>query len=191
MSGPPAAIQPRHAACSLPLVSDRETYLQMNSSAVAPLACLFAMSAVANAAPADGHVWKTYDNSRYGFEACYPADLFHPGAEPDAHDGIAYSGPAGTSLTTAAINDIDHQTPAKEALDEFQAAAGADAQITYKASKADWAVVSGSGGGKVVYVRRVVRRGVSAGFSLMYPAADQARYASIVRRMNGCFVLSR
>ena len=186
-----AAAKQRHAACSLPTVVDRETFSLMNSSAVTSFACLLATAAVANAAPADGHAWKTYDNGRYGFEACYPADLFHPGAEPDAHDGVAYSGPAGTSLTTAAINDIDHQTPAKEALDEFQAVAGPGVQITYKASKADWAVVSGSGNGKVFYVRRTVRRGVSAGFALMYPAAEQARYAPIVRRMNGCFVISR
>ena len=28
-------------------------------------------------------VWKIYSNARYGYSLCYPADLFHPGTEPD------------------------------------------------------------------------------------------------------------
>ena len=136
-----------------------------------------------------GHTWKTYGNSRYGYSLCYPADLFKPGSESPAGDGIAFKGPAQTTLIATGGHDVpdlpDSPLPAK-AEEEAKAVAGEGAHITYRASRANWAVVSGTDGSKVFYVREIKARGVVAGFQLVYPKANAGLYAPIIAKMNGC-----
>ena len=134
-----------------------------------------------------GHTWKTYVNSRYGFSLCYAADLFHPGPEPDARDGVTFKGPPGTLLTTSGGYVVDDTTPASEAADEAKATAGDAARVTYRAGRGGWAVVSGNAGSKVFYVREVKTKDVLAGFQFVYPKADAARFTAVVSKMNACF----
>ena len=150
----------------------------------------FALLAAAGSAQAQGgHAWKTYGNARYGYSLCYPADLFKPGSEPPAGDGVDFKGPPQTTLIATGGHDVpdlpDSPLPAK-AEEEAKAVAGAGAKITYRASRPNWAVVSGTAGSNVFYVREIKARGVVAGFQLVYPKASAGLYTPIIARINGC-----
>ena len=151
------------------------------------LGAFLVASGAAQAQP--GHAWKTYGNGRYGYSLCYPAELFKPGSEPPAGDGVEFMGPAQTTLIATGGHDIpdlpDSPLSAK-AEEEAKAVAGKGAKITYRASRASWAVVSGTTGGRVFYVREIKARGIVAGFQLVYPKAGAALYTPIIARMNGC-----
>ena len=155
----------------------------------ATLLAAFAVSMSTSLHAQGSHAWKTYVNSRYGYSLCYPADLFRPGPEPDARDGVTFKGPSGTTLITAGGYVVDDSTPASVATDEAKAVAGDNARITYRAGHSGWAVVSGNAGVKTFYVREVRTKNVLAGFQFVYPKADAARYTAAISKMNACFSL--
>ena len=43
--------------------------------------------------------WQTYTNERFGYQICYPADVFVPQGEPDNRDGQHFLPPDGGVLT--------------------------------------------------------------------------------------------
>lgn len=44
------------------------------------------------------HTWRTYTNGRFGYSACYPADLLRPQPESPNGDGRAFVGEHGAKL---------------------------------------------------------------------------------------------
>jgi hypothetical protein len=144
------------------------------------------VSSCTTAAVAQTNVWETYFNARYGYSLCYPADLFHPGPEPDAHDGVTFHGPPSTTLIAEGSYNAVSDTPASAAANELSAVAGGPVQITYRAAKNNWAVASGIAGDKIVFVRQVLYRDVMAGFEIAYPVSEKARYDPIVTRLSSC-----
>jgi hypothetical protein len=108
------------------------------------------VSSCTTAAMAQSNVWKTYINARYGYSLCYPADLLHPGPEPDAHDGVTFNGPPSTTRIVFGSNNVLSDSPASAAANDL----GESVQITYHAAKNNWAVASGIAGDKIVFVRQ-------------------------------------
>ena len=43
--------------------------------------------------------WQTYTNERFGYQICYPADVFMPQGESDNSDGQRFFAPHGGHLT--------------------------------------------------------------------------------------------
>ena len=125
---------------------------------------------------------KLYGNSRFGYSACYPADLLHPEAEPDAHDGVIFDGPPGVTLSVSG-----ERTPAahmQEVLDLVVKTM--DGRVRYRAAGPTWRVASGVARGKTFYSRVVAGEGVVAQYILAYPPARNAEFAPLIKRMNSC-----
>jgi hypothetical protein len=130
--------------------------------------------------------WRTYVNSRYGYSLCYPASLFHPGAEPDAHDGVTFEGPPGATFIVHGSYKATSDTPASVAANELSAVAGGPITATYQAAKNNWAVASGIASDRIVFTRQVLKGDVMAGFEIAYPLNEKARFGPIVTRLSSC-----
>jgi hypothetical protein len=145
-------------------------------------AALVAAVACAAAAPAQ-HRWQVYGNARYGYSVCYPADLFRPQAEPDAHDGVLFDGPPGATLSVSGV------PAAGTSMAEVMAAAlrSLDGRVTYRAANPGWTVASGTRGPATFYTRLVQRGSVIAQYVLVYPTAQAGSFGPLVSRLNGCF----
>jgi hypothetical protein len=131
-------------------------------------------------------VWKIYSNARYGYSLCYPGDLFQPGPEPDAHDGVRFQGPPGVTLIVEGSYNAASDTPSSAAANELTAVAGGPIQITYRAAKNNWAVASGIAEGKIFFVRQVLYGDMMLGFEIVYPVREKIRFDSVVARLNTC-----
>ena len=145
--------------------------------------CLATSDAPAQAADYGGHLWKTFGNSRYGYSVCYPADLFRPQAEPDAHDGVVFDGP-----TPQEVLSVSGETAAPSKMAEVLGLVvkTMHGRSTYAAKGPDWQVASGLAEGKIFYSRVVAGENVVAQLILSYPATDKTKYAPVIRRMNAC-----
>jgi hypothetical protein len=130
--------------------------------------------------------WRTYVNSRYGYSLCYPASLFRPGAEPDAHDGVTFEGPPGVTFIVHGSYNTTLDTPASVAASELSAVAGRPINATYHAAKNNSAVASGIAGDRIVFTRQVLKEDVMVGFEIAYPLNEKARFDRIVTRLSSC-----
>ena len=152
-----------------------------------PKAALVALALAATAgstthAGSGDHEWRRYGNSRYGYSACYPADLFRPEAEPDAHDGLIFNGPRDVTLSVSG-----EKAPASDLREVLDLVVKAmDGRVTYRAAGPDWRVASGVARGLTFYSRVIAREGVVAQYILAYPPARSAEYAPVIKRMNAC-----
>ncbi len=143
-----------------------------------------AFAAVGLIAAAPARFYDTYENARYGYHLCYPADLFRPGPEPDAGDGIVLSGPHGAKLTVSGMPSVDDKpTPAKIVEEEKDQGV----RVSYRAQGPGWAVLSGASAEGLFYGRAIETDGRTADWQLTYPKRDQALYAAVIPRLNQCF----
>ncbi len=150
---------------------------------VAGAGCLAASGSPVWAADRGQHLWKTYGNSRYGYSICYPADLFRPQAEADAHDGVIFDGP-----TPQEVLSVSGETAAPSKMADVLGLVvkTMHGRSTYTAKGPDWQVASGLAEGKIFYSRVVAGENVVAQLILSYPAADKTLYAPVIKRMNAC-----
>lgn len=148
------------------------------------LTCALAGSATSAAPP---HRWVTYGNARFGYALCYPADLLHPQREADNGDGRAFLGPDGAELRVwGNYNALDQSLAEAMREDEAQLAAEGSA-VTYRASRANWYVLSGRSRDKLFYWRRVLTDDRFASFEFSYPAQAATMWNPIAARLSRCF----
>jgi len=95
----------------------------------------------------------TYVNERFGTSVTFPAEMFSVALPPpDNGDGQAWESTDGARLTVFGSYNVLEQTP-QAIVDTAGDGRGSDFQITYSKTGKDWAVLSGTEGGKVFYER--------------------------------------
>lgn len=140
------------------------------------------VSVIALAAVATGG-WTSYSNPRFAFSICYPADTFRPGRPPDNGDGQAFAAGDGAELAVWGSNDaLDHGLRG-----ERTTAERGRKGITYRATGANWFVLSGKADGRIFYRKTFFAEERFVTFELTYPERAAARYRAIATRMQACF----
>ena len=136
--------------------------------------------------------WPTYVNVRYGYQICYPATVLRPQPEADNGDGRKFVGENGAELLVFGQFNVSGLSLAKWAGDAGQTYTGKRGRITYRAARRNWAVLSGTDGGRFAFYTKTLKRDDEfVTFQLKYPH-DQARlYRPIVERLSRCLMLTR
>ncbi len=155
----------------------------------AALVCCLAALTAPRGARADDR-WIVYVNDRYGTTISYPAPRFAMRPPPANDDGRTLIAADGAEiLVFAAYNALDETLAAKRA-----SLTGPDyARTTYRASEANWFVVSGyrdiGGVDSVFYEKCILSRdgGVFHSLVVTYPSALKDRYDPIVARVAASF----
>jgi len=125
----------------------------------------------------------TYVNDRFGTTLTFPLDIFDRIDPPPANgDGRRFRSEDGAELAAyGQFNTLD-QTP--ETLIEWETGIVAEngGSVTYSASGANWAVVSGKQGDEVFYQRHEFSTDGSVihSMEMRYPALGSARYDRLV-----------
>ena len=150
------------------------------------LGSLFVLTTISLAQATD---WDTYSNARYKFSVDYPKGLFEVTKKSDNGDGItltnidssiefrAYAFNNGDELPLAQVRDIIIED-------------NDERNVTYKASKKNWIVISGTeeedGRTMIFYQRLAASSDLSkfSAFEFIYPQADKAKYDGLLKRMS-------
>jgi serine/threonine-protein kinase len=143
-------------------------------------AALVALPSIARAQEA----WTTYRNTRFGTSIEYPA-RFRAGRPPENNDGLSFTAADGATLSVwGSLNVEEHDIAGLEAFLRENPQAGE--QITYRASGANWLVLSGTRGERVFYQRHLIshRGEIINAFAISYPAAFRGTYDPIVGRLS-------
>ena len=142
------------------------------------------------AAFAGATTWPTYANARFGYSICYPTTL-KPQREADNADGRKFVGADGAELLVFGQYAID-STLAAWAADETSAYTGKRGQITYRAARANWLVLSGNdGASSQFYIKTVKRDDRFVAFQLKYPASQAELFRPIVKTLSRCLVVNK
>ncbi|MCP1211898.1 hypothetical protein [Acetobacter okinawensis] len=107
--------------------------------------------------------WQTYTNERFGYQICYPADVFVPQGEPDNRDGQHFLAPDGGDLTV--FGSFSPNTLGEEISYALADLTGKKGTISYRSVHKDWAVFSGDDGGKSEFYEKIVLKNTSFPFS--------------------------
>ena len=125
----------------------------------------------------------TYVNDRFGTTLTFPVDIFDRIDPPPSNgDGRRFRSEDGAELAAyGRFNTLD-QTP--ETLIEWETGIVEEdgGLVTYSASGADWAVISGKEGDEVFYERHEFSDDGSVihAMEMRYPALGSARYDRLV-----------
>jgi len=134
-------------------------------------------------AGANAETWTRYANPRFGTVAEYPSDLFRAQRAPDNGDGQSFVARDGAKLVVFGGYNIDNARSADYETFLRKADGDAYATVTYRASGADWLVLSGRRGSSVFYERYLFRDDVIHGLVATYPVSSKSTYDPIVARM--------
>lgn len=133
--------------------------------------------------------WQSYDNARYGYRICYPADRLTAQPEADAGDGRVFSGKSGAELRVwGSFNALEEDTKQLAHRNEEDVREGGGA-VTYEVVKPGFSVVSGQMGDTIYYAKNVLQSDRVVSFTLKYPAAEASRWTAVVEKLAGCLTL--
>ncbi len=150
----------------------------------------FALSAArAEAQAADSHSWARYGNARFQYSICYPKDVLTAEPEAENGDGRSFSAKDGASLAVWGNNNALSSSLKQEADDTAQRLAGSTGRVTYRAARANWAVVSGESPSGLFYSKIFFDRKQDQfkQFEITYAKASAELYKPIVEKIAGCF----
>lgn len=154
-------------------------------SAAACLALAFGLLAGGSAARAQED-WTTWVGWKFGTTIAYPASIFSPLPEPDAHDGRTFV--SGDGARIAAFGAFADGLPIAQIY--ASRARGPDyREITYRAGGKNWIVVSGmrdvDGRRSVFYERSYLQQDGQAMHTVVmtYPVETKAVYDKMVGRI--------
>ncbi|WP_434633853.1 hypothetical protein [Chromobacterium sp. CV08] len=137
--------------------------------------------------------YETYENGRFPFSLPFPKGLLIPGDGSDNGDGMTFTSPdQQTVMTASGINNATESTLQDEyrsALKE-QSESGAPRQVTFKAIKKNWYVVSGTEGDKIFYQKTYLVDDQFMTFRIRYPASQRAQWDPIVAHVSGKFIVT-
>ncbi|MEN0041116.1 MAG: hypothetical protein AAF764_07230 [Pseudomonadota bacterium] len=133
--------------------------------------------------------WGQYCNPRYQFCIDYPTGVFEQRIEADNGDGITLvSTEDGAELRIYGVMNGDELPP--ETLLQILAEERDDREITYRASKDNWVVLSGfqgTGEGRSIFYQRLEGNDANdrlSGMELVYPESARGTYDSLIERMS-------
>jgi hypothetical protein len=148
-------------------------------------------SAVAKTPQAEGTY---YINVRFQYSICYPAAILVPQGESENSDGQKFLAKDGTELIVWGQHNVQEHSIAAEMKDTIASITADAGTVTYKASKADWFVLSGKMGGKVYYQKTMhsalAGNDIFISYRLTYDFANAARYEPLTGQLNECFMPS-
>ncbi len=129
--------------------------------------------------------WRTYKNTRFGFEIAYPADLFHEGEPPVNDDGRNFDTDDGRAQLKAwaSLNSLD-QTP-RTYLNWIKNEVGVVDEATYERVKNNWMVLSGYTGDNIYYEKTIFscNGDILNSVSLIYPVAQRKMFDPLVGKI--------
>jgi len=123
-----------------------------------------------------------YANTRFGYEVLVPA-AFLPQEAPMNNDGRQFLAPDGKgSLTVFAFYNALEMTPSALLQERAAELRREGVEITYKAAREFWFVLSGVGGGEILYEKVLFSRDGETVLTLLvrYPAVQKDGYERIV-----------
>lgn len=129
----------------------------------------------------------TYENSRFGTRATFPADIFDVMDPPPTNgDGRLFRSSDGAELAIyGQFNALD-QTPEGLVSDARDNATAGKREITYSRSGKGWAVISGIEDGTVFYERHEFGAGnVIHSMVLSYPETKKSVYDELAGAIAG------
>ena len=131
--------------------------------------------------------WQQYDNCRYHYVICYPADIFVPQPEAVNSDSRIFLATDGATLTLFGRNKAANETIATITTEVAGQLADGDAIITREVRKPTWFVISGHRGQQVFYAKGLYHREQLKMFELTYPSSKSALFVRILKRLSRCF----
>ncbi|EFL89153.1 hypothetical protein [Ahrensia sp. R2A130] len=148
---------------------------------------LLALSLSVPAGAQDG--WGQYCNPRYQFCIDYPTGVFEDRIEADNGDGITLvSTDDDAELRIYGVMNGDELS--LEAVQEILAEERDDREVTYKAAKENWVVLSGyqgKGEGRSIFYQRLETNDAGdrlSGMELVYPESARPTYDGLIKRMS-------
>lgn len=131
----------------------------------------------------NAQTWSRYANPRFGTTAEYPAGKLRAERAPDNGDGQSFVGRDGARLAIFGAYNVNNAGPPE--YEKFLRDSGGDsyAAVTYRASGADWLVLSGARGSQIFYEKYLFRDHVVHGLVVTYPLSLKASYDPIVARI--------
>jgi len=123
----------------------------------------------------------TYVNERFGQSCTFPDEIFSDRLpEPENGDGQQWLSADGAELTCSGINNVDNETP-QGFVDGEKASTEPGYKVTYSKTGKNWAVLSGTRGGKIFYERRLFGKDeVIRTVFIEYPPSLKAKYDPLV-----------
>ncbi len=124
-----------------------------------------------------------YVNARYGTRASFPGGMFGNRRESDNGDGATFTARDGATLLIYGAYNLEGQDPRAYLAGRVREERGA---VSYRHAGRDFAVMSGTSGGRIFYQRFEFddRRDIVHSYRLEYPRALQRRYGPVVRRIS-------
>jgi hypothetical protein len=135
----------------------------------------------------DHQRWQQYDNTRYQYVICYPADIFVPQPEATNPDSRTFLATDGATLTLFGRNKAASETVATMVAEVAGQLADGDATITRDVRTRNWFVISGHRGQQVFYAKGLYAREQLKMFELTYPSSKSDLFEPILRRLSRCF----
>lgn len=150
-------------------------------SAIGAVAALLLVCLAGAAMAAES--WKTYANPRFGTYADYPAGRFHPLPPPENGDGQSFAADDGAKLAIYGSYNVEDWTPSS-----YEKMIRGDnssdyADVSYRASGANWLVLSGNRGDAIYYERYLFVGDEVHAVTITYPRAVKASYDPIAARI--------
>ena len=137
-------------------------------------------------AVANVHRWQSYDNTRFGTHAEYPADVFKMRFVSDNGDGARWTSDIGAKLLIFGSWNIMKQAPARYARFLAESDPERYRRISYRLIKPQSLILSGTVGGKIFYERYVFGdpSGAIHALVLEYPILARSTVDPRVSRMS-------
>ncbi len=165
--------------------------LKPTSSSPHALALMLALGGASGFWPASAlgdAAWPTYDNARFQYSICYPAQKLDAQPEADNGDGRQFVAKDGADLRVYGDQDVSKETP-EAAADEIGGRLGAppDGKVTYKAVHGDWFVVSGRTMKEIFFAKGYLDHDQFKVFEFTYPIAKAGAYNEVAAKLESCF----
>ena len=121
-----------------------------------------------------------YHNEKFDFTVVYPDRVFVEKRVPDAGDGIILHGPDGMEYRVYGSWNMESLRSAYRHAIQWERESGS--QITYKALRKNWFVLSGYlKGGRMIFYRKTIMRGDrNINIQLVYRQGDAGIYNDLI-----------
>ncbi|MEH3046965.1 hypothetical protein [Sphingomonas adhaesiva] len=132
------------------------------------------------------HRWRIYRNQRFGTLAEVPDDLFGTARPADNGDGATWTARGGARLRIFGSWNVLEETPASYDAFLRNGRSGRYASVTYKVTRRDLLILSGTHQGMVFYERYAFGdpSGAIHALVLDYPATARSTFDPIVARLS-------
>lgn len=154
---------------------------------------LFAAAAIgcAVAPPASAQSWQTYDNARFGYTVCYPANALTPQPEAENGDGRTFTGANGVKMRVWGrqnANDISlADQMARAAMPATDPNPRAYPRINYRKLYDDFYIATGNTRDEDSFEKTYLKDGQFITLQIVFPQSEAAKWRPLVRRISGCF----